>query len=259
MSFIKIDREILDSYCFANPNHLKVWLWLLIKANYKDAFVSLKMGKGFTTVEIKRGQLLFGRFKAEEELGLDGSMIYRALKKFEDLDQINIEANNLYSIITICKYDSYQGYDSDDEQPMSSERTTNEQQVKSQRKANEQQVNTSKEELEEIRRIKNNKEHIPNEVEFLLYCKEVIENDLKAVYEEYEFSLKAKYQTWVDAGWKDGYGKPIKVWKSKIKNTFPHLKKTYIKSNPEISQTRSSLHGNQDFINYSKRMEELKK
>ena len=87
----------------------------------------------------------------------------------------------------------------------------------------------------------------------------MIENDLKAVYEEYEFSLKAKYQTWVDAGWKDGYGKPIKVWKSKIKNTFPHLKKTYIKSNPEINQTRSSLHGNQDFINYSKRMEELKK
>jgi len=257
MSFIKIDREILDSYCFANPNHLKVWLWLLIKANYKDAFVSLKMGKGFTTVEIKRGQLLFGRFKAEEELGLDGSMIYRALKKFEDLDQINIEANNLYSIITICKYDSYQGYDFDDEQPMSSERTTNEQQLNSKRKANEQQVNTSKEELEEIRRIKN-KEHIPNQEEFLLYCKEIIENDLKSNYEEYEFSLKAKYQTWVDAGWKDGYGKPIKVWKSKIKNTFPHLKKTYIKSNPN-TQTRSSLHMNQDFINYSKRVEELKK
>ena len=79
MSFIKIDRDILNSYCFANSNHLKIWLWLLVKANYKVAYVSLKIGKGCTTIKIDRGQLVFGRFKAEEELGLDGSLIYRAL------------------------------------------------------------------------------------------------------------------------------------------------------------------------------------
>ena len=85
----------------------------------------------------------------------------------------------------------------------------------------------------------------------------MVENDLKAVYSEYEFSLKAKYQTWVDAGWNDGYGKKIKVWKTKIKNTLPHLKKTY-KSNSEPPKS-GSLHSNQDFINYSKRIEQLNK
>jgi len=107
-------------------------------------------------------------------------------------------------------------------------------------------------------KLKEIKEYIPSENDFLKYCKEVVENDLKAIYSEYEFSLKAKYQTWVDAGWKDGYGKKIKVWKTKIKNTLPHLKKTYTKSNVDILKS-SSLHDNQDFINYSKRIEQLNK
>jgi hypothetical protein len=150
MSFIKIDRDILSSYCFANANHLKIWLWLLVKANYKKAFVPLKIGIGYTTVEVNRGQLLFGRHKAEEELGIDGSLIYRVLNKFEELGQINIVSNNQYSIITICKYDTYQSYDKDDEQPLNNQRTSNEQPMNNRRTTDEQQMNTYKEELEEI-------------------------------------------------------------------------------------------------------------
>jgi len=145
MAFIKIDREILSSYCFANPNHLKVWIWLLVKANFKKTFASLKIGKGCITVKVERGQLIFGRFKAEEELGLDGSMIYRILQKFEEQEQITIEANNQYSIITICKYDVYQNNLPDNEQPMNNQRTTNEQPTQQTRTANELDMNTSKE------------------------------------------------------------------------------------------------------------------
>lgn len=38
-------------------------------------------------------------------------------------------------------------------------------------------------------------------------------------------SLKLKYQSWVENGWKDGNDKPIKNWKTKILNTLPFLKK----------------------------------
>lgn len=110
-------------------------------------------------------------------------------------------------------------------------------------------------------KVKEIKEYIPSENDFLAYCKEVVENDLKAVYSEYEFSLKAKYQTWVDAGWNDGYGKKIKVWKTKIKNTLPHLKKTY-KSNTDSPQTpknNSHLYQDADFIKYKTRVEQLNK
>lgn len=62
--------------------------------------------------------------------------------------------------------------------------------------------------------------YIPSESEFLEYCKTIKEFEFK----NYEFSLKAKYESWVNAGWKDGNGDKIKVWKTKIKNTYPYLK-----------------------------------
>jgi hypothetical protein len=100
-----------------------------MKANFKKTYIPLAVGKGVITIEINRGQLIFGRFKAEEELGMDGSMIYRTLKKFEELEQISIQANNQYSLITICNYDSYQNNNCDSEQPMNNQRTTDEQHV----------------------------------------------------------------------------------------------------------------------------------
>jgi len=156
MSYIKIHREILDSYCFSSSNSLKIWIWLLVKANFKKSFCTLKAGKGEVTVEINRGQLLFGRFKAEDELGIDGSLIYRVIKKFEELGQIEIESNNQFSIITICKYEDYQGEINNNEQQTNNKRTTNEQQMNNKRTTNEQQTNTYKEGLEEIEEIKNN-------------------------------------------------------------------------------------------------------
>ncbi len=39
-----------------------------------------------------------------------------------------------------------------------------------------------------------------------------------------ELSLKLKYESWTENGWKDGNNKPIKNWKSKLLNTIPYLK-----------------------------------
>ncbi len=60
----------------------------------------------------------------------------------------------------------------------------------------------------------------PSEIEFLEYCKKSIPDE----YQGLEFSLKAKYQQWVQDEWNDGFGNKIKNWKTKILNTIPHLK-----------------------------------
>jgi hypothetical protein len=106
--FILLSRSLLDSEVFASQKMLKIWVWCLLKANYKDKFVPIKVGKGETTVEVKRGSFLFGRFKAEEEIDIDGSTIYRILRKLESLGNIEIKASNQYSVVSICNYDSYQ-------------------------------------------------------------------------------------------------------------------------------------------------------
>lgn len=140
--FINLHRTLLDSMIFSSQTGLKIWIWLLLKASYKKRYVSLKIGKGETTVTIERGQLLFGRYKAEEELCIDGSTIYRWIKKLEENGMILIQSSNQYSIITICNYDTYQSGNTNDEQPMSNQRTADEQQMNSRRTADEQQMNT---------------------------------------------------------------------------------------------------------------------
>lgn len=140
--YINLHRMLLDSMIFSSQTGLKIWIWLLLKASYKKRYVSLKIGKGETTVTIERGQLLFGRYKAEEELCIDGSTVYRWIKKLEENDMISIESNNQYSIITICNYDTYQTENETKEQPSNSRVTTKEQQSNSRRTAEEQQSNT---------------------------------------------------------------------------------------------------------------------
>lgn len=135
---VLLHRCLLDSQVFAHQTALKIWIWCLCKASYKDRFVPLKIGKGEITIKLLPGQFIFGRFKAEEELGIDGSSIYRWMQKFESEEfgsMINIESNNQYSIITICKWGDYQV------SPIK-KRTTNEQPMSSQRTADEQQLNT---------------------------------------------------------------------------------------------------------------------
>jgi hypothetical protein len=41
---------------------------------------------------------------------------------------------------------------------------------------------------------------------------------------EYDYSLRAKYFQWKEDGWIDGYGQPIKNWKTKLANTLASLK-----------------------------------
>jgi|GEM_PF-4541626 len=168
MAFIKIDRDILNSYCFSNPNHLKIWIWMLLKANFKKNFIPINTGKGTATIEVKRGQFIFGRLKAEEELSIDKYVIYRALKKFEELGQIKVESHNQYSLVTICKYDSYQSKNEKSAQPMHNQRTTNAQPMHNERTTNAQRMHTTKEgkEGKEGKEVFLGKiENLPNEIE----------------------------------------------------------------------------------------------
>ncbi len=83
-------------------------------------------------------------------------------------------------------------------------------------------VQEEEEDKEEEKEKVKDKE-IPNQIEFLNYCKEI----LKEKYQPLEFSLKAKYEAWLENKWKDGNGSKIKNWKTKIKNTIPFLKPEY--------------------------------
>jgi len=159
--WIKIHRGILDSYAFANPVSLKIWVWMLLKANYKASFVPLKVGLGVSSIKVERGQFIFGRIKAEEELSISGSTIYRQMQKFEDLGQIKIDVNSTFSIVTVCNYDTYQ-----------SKKDNSEQQLNSNRTAIEQQLNNDRTPIEHIKEELESKE----EIELIQPIVEILDN-----------------------------------------------------------------------------------
>lgn len=131
--YFKVHRKILDSQVFAHQTALKIWIWCLAKVTFKERFVSVKINKGEKIVKLKPGQFIFGRFKAEEELNIDGSTIYKWMQKFSssEFDMIKIESNNQYSIVTLCKWEEYQNNDNDEvttiEQPYNNHVTAIEQ------------------------------------------------------------------------------------------------------------------------------------
>lgn len=67
---------------------------------------------------------------------------------------------------------------------------------------------------------------IPAEQEFVDYGL-MIFKQLGKNPSEYEYSLRAKYFQWKEDSWIDGYGQPIKNWKTKLANTISSLKPIY--------------------------------
>jgi len=134
--YILLSRSLLDSDVFASQKLLKVWIWCLCKANFKDKTVPHFRGESESIVKLKRGQFLFGRFKAEDELGINGSTIYKSMKYLEKLKMIKIESSKRFSIVTVCKYDIYQDN-------KTYKVTTGEQQENNRVTTGEQQSNTT--------------------------------------------------------------------------------------------------------------------
>ena len=95
---------------------------------------------------------------------------------------------------------------------------------------------TIKKRREEKRKEENRKEdiHIPAWDEFKEYSMVICEETGKN-YSDFQFSIKGKYDSWKEAGWKDGNGKKIKNWKTKFRNSFPYLKPVYSNKKNEES------------------------
>lgn len=137
--WIKLHRKLKNSLVFDNPDLLKVWIWCLLKATHDDYIQMI----GLQEVELEKGQFIFGRKVAANELKMSESKTYRLIKKLETMQNLNIKANNKYSIITITNWEIYQSDNNNNEQQF-------EQQTNNKRTTNEQQMNTNK-------NIKNNK------------------------------------------------------------------------------------------------------
>ena len=193
-------RKLLDSGMLRNHSLFTLWVYCLLKANHKpNTFIW-----NGEQVTIQRGQFISGRKEIAKELNMNESCTYRNLKKLEKLGNVNIKSNNKFSLITICKYNTYQTPQVQSEQHF-------EQQVNNKRTTNEQQVNTNnndnndKNEKNELGSEQKNNIVLPN---YQFSLKECIS---AAEYEGYKKEEGEKFFHHYNAqGWRKGTaGLPI--------------------------------------------------
>ena len=147
--FIKISRDILEWQWYDDANTFRVFVHLLLNANFED--------KAYRGIDIKRGSCIIGRHQLAEDLGLSEQNVRTALNHLKSTNEITIKVTSKFSIVTICDFERWQGTDALTNQQISQQPN---QQLTSNQPATNQQL-TTPEEIKKERKIENNNIIIP--------------------------------------------------------------------------------------------------
>ena len=100
-NFVKLSRSFLEWRWFTNENTLQLFLYLFLKANWKDAY--------FEGYEIKRGSLVTSLQTLASETRKTVKQVRTALEHLQKTGEISLKTTNRFTIVTIEKYEVFQG------------------------------------------------------------------------------------------------------------------------------------------------------
>lgn len=126
--WIKLDRKIMLWEWYKNPIIKSLFTHLILSANHKDG--------RWEGIDLKRGQVIVGRYELSRDTGLSEQQIRTALKKLQSTKEIDIKSTNRFSIITICKYEDYQSSENFANQQTTNDQPTDNQQLTTNKNAN---------------------------------------------------------------------------------------------------------------------------
>lgn len=101
--FVKLYEKLLNWEWFRDANTLQLFLYLLLKANYRTST--------FQGVKVGRGQLVTSISKLGQATGQSVRQIRDNLKHLEMTGEVTSQSTNRYRIITVVRYDDYQSVD----------------------------------------------------------------------------------------------------------------------------------------------------
>ena len=174
--WIKIHRQINIHWVWDKPEYLKWWMDILIEANFTPKKVLIK-GQ---IIDVNRGDVIYSYETWAKRWKTNKSKVMRFLKLLEKDSMIVLKNETVTTRVTICKYDTYQSIETEDET-----------QVKRTRNASETQVNPTKERKKET--MKESSITI-NDLEIIEKSRlggKTYKDGLKDLYElnEYQFNL----------------------------------------------------------------------
>lgn len=122
--FIKLYDKILNWEWYHDTNTFRLFIHLLLKANYKDTPFQGQM--------IKRGQYVTSLTSLAASTSLSIRQVRVSLDKLQMTGEVTSKAYTKYRVITVVKYDDYQSSDKQNDKQMTgnmtSKRQTNDKQ-----------------------------------------------------------------------------------------------------------------------------------
>ena len=126
--WIKIHRALLDHWCATEPEALAVWVRLLCEANFEDK----KANVYGQLVEVKRGQVVYGRKEFSKRSGVTEMKLRRIMSMLESDGMIIQHKRSKFTLVSITYYEEYQdsNQQATSKQPASNQQTTTPKEVK---------------------------------------------------------------------------------------------------------------------------------
>ena len=101
--WVKLHRKFQDWEWADNPNMVCLFVHLLLMANHEEG--------RWHGITVKPGQLIAGRKKLAEVTGISEQTIRTCLNTLKSTNELTLKSTNKFSLITIVKWEEYQGND----------------------------------------------------------------------------------------------------------------------------------------------------
>lgn len=189
-TYIKLDRNLLRWRWYKDSNTTRVFIHLLLTANYGDL--------DFENITVKRGQSVISYKSLAEELGISYKSARTALEHLKQTGEVATKIYSKYQVVTLLNYDKYQSIGQSERQSNGRQTAGKGQQEKKERKKEINNINNS---------VAKNKFLPPTLDEVKAYCSERNNHvDAERFVDYYSAN-----------GWVQGKGKPIKDWKACVR------------------------------------------
>ena len=116
-NYIKLSRGLLDWEWYTDINTTRLFIHMLLKANWKDG--------NFKGTTIPRGSFVTSIRKLSDETGLSDREIRTAISHLKKTGEVTSKTTNKFSVFTVVKYDLYQTTDKQNDKQPTDKRQTN--------------------------------------------------------------------------------------------------------------------------------------
>lgn len=195
--FIVLHRKMLEWEWYSDPKTVTVWLYLLLRANWKP--------NRWRGIEIGRGQTLETYPKIAKATGLSVQSVRTAIFHLKSTGEITAESTGYGTLISITQYSNYQDLPDDINRQINSEinsRPTDDQQTTNSTRTKRTKITKKTNIKESVERKETDSFSPPTLTDIELF---VSENNLvvdpKYFFEYYE-----------NAGWKSDWKARLRRW-----------------------------------------------